>query len=80
MSIPKDTTIEDKVISDEIMSAMQLSEWEKLKDFGYGIVPNKVIVNIDDEYIFWIDKWDENYEICKLETRHGGKDRDNWSI
>ena len=75
MSVPKDTIIEDKVISDDIMSAMQLSEWEKLNNFGYDIVPNRVIININDEYVFWIDEWDDNYELCKLERRHGGKDR-----
>lgn len=74
MSIPKDAIIEDKEISDEIMSAMQLSEWKRLKDFGYDFVPNRVIINIDDEYVFWIDDWDENYEICKLAKRYGGKD------
>ena len=74
MSVPKDTIIEEKIISDNIISAMQLSEWDKWDNNKYEFLPNRVIINIDDKYVFWIDKWDEKTEICKLERRYGGKD------
>lgn len=74
MAIPKDTSIDGKMISDNIMSAMQLKEWEKINNFDYDLIPNRIIINIDDEYVFWIDEWTDNYEICKIAKRYGGKD------
>lgn len=74
MSVPKYTIIEDKKISDKIISDMKLKKWNKLEKFEYSLMPNRVIINIDDEYVFWIDAWDENHEICKVERRYGGTD------
>ncbi len=73
MSVPKDTIIEDKTISDNIIRVMQLSDWDKW-DNNSEFLPNRIIINIDDKYVFWIDEWDEKTEICKLERRYGGKD------
>jgi len=74
MSVPKDTIIENKTISDNILSSIQLSDWKKLKNFDYSFMPSKIIINIDDKYVFWIDEWDENNEICRIQRRYGGID------
>jgi len=66
MSVPKDTTVDNKKISDKIIKSMQLKTRKKWDNFEYDLIPNRIIINIDQKYVFWFDERDEKTEICKI--------------
>lgn len=72
MSVPKHTDIENVQVGDAIIDAMHIQEWKKYKNFDYDFAPSRIIINIDDDYVFWIDAWDESHDICLVSKRYGG--------
>ena len=72
MSVPKDTTIDDEAIGKSLMAELHIEKWDKYNNFEYKLAASRIIILVDDKYLFWIDELDETREVCKVTLRHGG--------